>query len=79
MAGKKQNMAHMWKKLMKNVHLHEPTSFLDHVNLGCAQRECKPHETIIEQYTKMFESRISAGATTNYVGKTSRKDGRVVI
>ena len=30
-AGKKQNMAHMWKKLMTNVDLDEPTSFLDHV------------------------------------------------
>ena len=28
MVGKKQNMAPMWKKLMKNVDLHEPTSFL---------------------------------------------------
>ena len=26
-AGKKQNMAPMWKKLMKNVDLDEPTSF----------------------------------------------------
>ena len=28
--------------------------------------ECKPNETIIERYKKMFESRISAGATENY-------------
>ena len=56
-AGKKQNMASM------NVVLKEPTSFLHHVYLGCTQRECKPHETTIERYTKMFESRISAGAT----------------
>ena len=31
--------------------------------LDCTQRECKPNETIIERYTKMFESHISAGAT----------------
>ena len=31
MSGKKQNMAPMWQKLMKNVALDEPTSFLDHV------------------------------------------------
>ena len=36
---------------------------------GCAQRECKPKEIIIEDYTKMFESRISAGATENYLGR----------
>ena len=41
MAGKKQNMAPMWKKMMKNVDLDEPTSFLDLVYLECTQRECK--------------------------------------
>ena len=62
-AGKNQKMAPMWKNLIKNVDLDEPTSFLDHVSLGCTQRECKPNDIIIEEYTKMFESRISAGAT----------------
>ena len=42
MAGKKQYMAPMRKKLMKNVDLDEPTSLLDHVYLECTQRECKP-------------------------------------
>ena len=55
MAGKKQYMAPMWMKLMKNVDLEEPTSFLDHVQLGCTRRECKPNEIIIEEYTEMFE------------------------
>ena len=68
MAGKKQNMAHMWKKLMKSVDIDEPTSFLDHVYFGCTQRECKPTEIIIEQFTKMLESRISAGATEKLLG-----------
>ena len=67
-AGKNQNMAPMWKKLMKHVDLDEPTSFLDHVYLGCPQRECKPNEIIIEEYTKICESRISAGATENIPG-----------
>ena len=40
--GKKLNLDLMWKKLMKHVDLEEPTSFLDHVYLGCTQRECKP-------------------------------------
>ena len=44
MAGKKLNMASMCKKSMKNVDLDEPSSFLDHVYLGCTQRECKPNE-----------------------------------
>ena len=48
---------------MKDVDLEEPASFLDHVCLGCTQLECKPNAKIIERYTKMFESRVSAGAT----------------
>ena len=59
----KQNMGPMWKTLMKLVDLGEPTSFLDDVQLGCTQRECEANETFIDEYRKMFESRISAGAT----------------
>ena len=55
---------------MKDVDLEEPTSFLDHVYLGCTQREGKPNETTIERYTKMFESRISAGAGKSLTQKT---------
>ena len=66
MTGKKQNMAPMWKKLMRNVDIDQPTSFLGHVYLGCTERECKPNETIIVQKTKMLKSRNSAGATEKY-------------
>ena len=61
-AGKKQNLDPMWKILMKDVDLGEPTSFLDHVYLGCTQRECKTSRDIVDNYMNMFESRISAGA-----------------
>ena len=57
---------------MKNDDLDEPTSFLDHVYLGCTQRECKPNETIIEQYTKMFEPRNSATTTEKLPGCEKR-------
>ena len=73
MAGKKLKISPMWKKLMKNVDLDEPTSFLDHVYLGCTQRllmnteECVNHEFLLQQLKKLpgWE-------------KTSRKDGCVV-
>ena len=48
---------------MKDVHLREPTSFLDHVYLGCVQRECQISKDIVDNYRSMFESRISAGGT----------------
>ena len=38
MNPEQQNMALMWKKLMKNNDLDEPTSIFDHVCLGCTQR-----------------------------------------
>ena len=40
-ARKKQNFDPMWKVLNKEVDLGEPTSYLDHVNLGCTQRQCE--------------------------------------
>ena len=81
MAGENQNMAPMWKKLMKDVDLDEPTSFLYHEKLGCTQRECKPNEDIFNQYGEMFESRIFCWSNWKItrVGTTSRKDGRVVL
>ena len=40
LTGKKQNFDPMWK-LLNKVDLGEPTSFLDHVYLGCTQRQCE--------------------------------------
>ena len=36
--------------------------------MGCTQRECKLNDTIIEQKTKMFESRISVETTEKLPG-----------
>ena len=67
MAGKKQNMAPMWKKLMKIVDPDEPTSFLDHVYLGGTQRECKPNEFCWSNWK------------VTRMGETSRTDSRTVL
>ena len=66
LAGKKQNIDQMWKVLNKEVDLGGPTSFLDHVYLGCTQRERQISKDIVANYRSMFESRISAGATEKY-------------
>ena len=42
--------------------------FVDHVYLGCTKRERKLNETVCDEYTKMFESRISAEATEKLSG-----------
>ena len=65
MAGKKQNLVPMWKLLNKEVDLGEPTSFLDHVYLGCTQRQCQLSKDIVDNYRTMFEWRISAERTEN--------------
>ena len=63
LAGKTQNINPMWKVLNKEVDLGEPRSFLDHVYLGCTQRQCEISKDTVDNYRTMFESRISAGAT----------------
>ena len=64
LAGKK-NINPMWRVLNKEVDFGEPTSFLDHENLGCTQRQCEISKDIVDNYRTIFESRISAGATEN--------------
>ena len=67
LAGKKQNLDPMWKVLNKEVDLGEPTTFLDHVYLGCTQRQCQTSKDTVDNYRTMFESRISAvGVKRNY-------------
>ena len=58
LAGKKQNLDPMWKLLDKEVDLGEPTSFLDHVYLGCTQRQCQISKDIVDNYRTMFESQV---------------------
>ena len=60
LAGKKQNINPMWKLLNKEVDFGAPTSSLDHVYLGCTQRQCEISNDIVDNYRTMFESRISA-------------------
>ena len=63
LAGKKQNLDPMWQGLNQEVDLGEPTSFLDHVYLGCTQRKCQISKDIVDNSRAMFESRISAERT----------------
>ena len=60
LAVKKQNLDPKWKVLNKEVDLGKPTSFLDHVYLGCTQRQCQVSKDMVDNYRAMSESRISA-------------------
>ena len=66
LAGEKQNIDPMWNVPLKEVDLGEPTSFLDHVYFDCTQRDCQISRDIVDNYRKMFESSISAGAKESY-------------
>ena len=59
--------------LMKDADLGEPTSFLDHVCLGCTQRQCETSKDIVVNYRDMFESRISVGAKEKLSTRASGK------
>ena len=63
LAGKKQNIDQMWRVLNKEVDLGESTSFLDHVYLGCTQRQCEISKDTVDNHRAMFESRITAGGS----------------
>ena len=62
LAGKKQNIDPMWKVLNKEVDLGEPTSFLDHVYLGCTQRQCEIRKDMVrtEKLPYLENLRISS-------------------
>ena len=70
-AGKKQNMCHMWKKWMKLVDLGELTSFLDHVYLGCTQRGCKSNGGI----TNLCQT----NSKKSWLGEIARGYSRLVL
>ena len=77
LVGKKQNIDSMWKRLMKQVHLGGPTSFLDHVYLGCTRRDCETSKDIVDNYKNMFASRISAGAIEKNTQLGERPDANI--
>ena len=54
---------YLQKLINQEVDLEEPTSFLDHVYLGCTQRQCHTSKDIVDNYRATLESRISAGGT----------------
>ena len=57
-AVKKQNLDPMWKIPMKDVDLGQPTSFFDHVHLGCTQRECKTSKNIVDNYRDIVAAKM---------------------
>ena len=63
LAGKKLNIIPMWKLLKIDVDLGETTSFVDHVYLGCTQRQCEISKDIVDNCRAMFESRMSSVRT----------------
>ena len=59
---------------MKDVDLGEPTSSLDHVYLGCTQRECHISKDTVDNYRSMFESWISARLQKNNQEQKPRRN-----
>ena len=57
MAGKGHNLDPMWKRLMTQIVLAKSTQFLDQVDSGCTQRECKPNaKSLVDECRQMFDS-----------------------
>ena len=65
LAGKKHNIDPMWKLLNKEVDLGEPTSFLDHVYLGCTQ----PSMRSKQRYCGQIQSHVRIANFRGVIGK----------
>ena len=50
LTGRTQNISSMWKVLSKEVDLGERTSFLDHVYLGCTERQGEMSKNIVDNF-----------------------------
>ena len=61
-----KNINPMWKVLDKEVDLGEPTSFLDHVYLGCIQRQCEISKDIVDNYRTCSNREFPREEQRNY-------------
>ena len=68
MGGNMNNRKPMRDKLMKQVQLEQPAPLLDHIYLGCTQRECKLNLKIVRENKDSFESLISPGTIKQLLG-----------
>ena len=66
LAGKKQNINLMWKLLIKEVVLGEPTSFFDHIYLGCTQGQCEISKDLWTITEPCSNREFSAGGTEKH-------------
>ena len=55
MAGKKTNIAPMWKKLREKLDLEPPVSLSSNVYLGCGQREIPVQKDLQTGKTELFK------------------------
>ena len=54
------------KVLHKEVELGDPTSFLDHVYLGCNQTHCETRKHIVDHYSITLEPKFPQEKRRNY-------------
>ena len=62
LAGETQNIDSDVESTQQRSRFRRTYIFPRYVYLGCFQRECQISKDIVDNYTSMFESGISAGA-----------------
>ena len=63
LAGQEQHIDPRWKIFSEEVDLGAPTSFFNHVDLGCTERQSETIQDTVDKWWTMWESGISARAT----------------
>ena len=59
MVGRAESIAPMWKKIRSKIDLDPETALVDHVYLGCTQREKKPSKTVIRDKQEFIAKLLS--------------------
>ena len=83
MVGKKESIEPMWAKIRKYIELDPETPLVDHVYLGCTQREVEPNREIIEAKQQLFAQLMSKKGSVPKEGvtkqpKSARRETRQV-
>ena len=60
MAGKKEHMTAMWKKLRETLELEPEVDSVSNTYLGCNQKIVEVHESVVKEKANMFSGLLQA-------------------
>ena len=59
MVGRAESIAPMWTQIRSKIDVDPETDLVDHVYLGCTQRDKKPSKTVVRDKQELFSKLLS--------------------